>query len=122
MPGVLKRRLHGFMRARLLPAHLVASGFAIGAMVTLLESVCTGQVYLPALMVMAREPQHRFHGLGLLALYNLMFVVPVAIVMAAAWRGTGSAVLVRWSQRNVVWGKSLMAAFFIGLAVLVLLL
>jgi hypothetical protein len=73
-------------------------------------------------MVVAHNPGLRIHALRLLAIYNLTFLVPVMVVMIAAWLGTSGMVLADWSRRNVVWGKVLMGLFFAILAVLIVVL
>lgn len=50
---------------------VVGTGLACGVVVTLLDSLCTGQVYVPVLALLAKE-QHSVRALILLALYNLM--------------------------------------------------
>lgn len=120
MPDSLRRRVHGMLRERITPTGLLGSGLVAGSLVTILESVCTGQVYGPTLMAVAREPGLRLHAMRLLAIYNLAFLVPVIVVMIAAWRGTTSMIMADWSRRNAVWGKVLMGLFFLGLAVLIL--
>jgi hypothetical protein len=120
LPDVLRNRVHRLLRSRITPGGLAGGGLAAGVLVTLLESVCTGQVYGPTLMAVARDPALRPHAMRLLAIYNLAFLVPVAVVMIAAWRGTTSLALAGWSRRNAVWGKVLMGAFFLALGVLLL--
>jgi cytochrome c biogenesis protein CcdA len=56
----------------------------------------------------------------LLAVYNLAFLVPVLLVMIAAWRGTTSLTLAEWSRRNAVWGKVLLGLFFLALGIVLL--
>jgi hypothetical protein len=120
MPDKLRQRVHGLLRRRITPGGLFGSGFVASVLVTLLESVCTGQVYGPTLMAVARDPNLRAHGLGLLAVYNLAFLVPVLLVMIAAWRGTTSLTLAEWSRRNAVWGKVLLGLFFLALGIVLL--
>ncbi len=83
----LKRRMHEVMRTNLNPANLFLSALIIEAcVVTIIEAVCTGQVYLPTLVLMSRcrDPRER---LPLLLLYNLMFIIPVVIVIVAGFAG-----------------------------------
>jgi hypothetical protein len=121
MPDAVRNRVHSLIRSRITVGGLAGSGLVAGVLVTLLESVCTGQVYGPTLLAVARDPHLRPHALGLLAVYNLAFLVPVLVVMVAAWRGTSSMALAGWSRRNVVWGKILLGTFFLALGVLILL-
>ena len=121
MPKKLQTRVHALLRRRITPTSLVSSGLAAGALVTLIESVCTGQIYLPTMAAVARDPQLHGRALSLLTVYNLAFCVPVTVVMFAAWGGTSSLAMADWSRRNVVWGKIGLGMLFLGLAVLVLM-
>lgn len=122
LPDSLKRRMHAIMRNRLNPGNLFLSALLIGLLVTLIEAVCTGQVYLPTLVLMSRYAETRARAFSLLLLYNVMFIVPLIIVVIAAFAGTRNQRLVEWSKRNVVWGKILMGLLFVGLAGVLLVL
>jgi cytochrome c biogenesis protein CcdA len=121
LPAGLKQRIHARLRGVARARSLVIGGAAAGAIVTALESVCTGQVYLPTLVLIMRE-----EGSGLafkyLAGYNLMFIVPMLAILALVMGGLRTIELVAWSRRSVVTGKVLMGMLFIGMAVLVILL
>jgi threonine/homoserine/homoserine lactone efflux protein len=120
LPEGIKRRMHDIMRVRVSSGGLLAGALVTGFLVTLLESVCTGQVYLPTLVFLTRHPDLHGRTWALLALYNLMFIVPLVVVFVAAYRGVRSQRLVEWSKRNVVWGKFLMGLFFLALALVIL--
>jgi cytochrome c biogenesis protein CcdA len=120
LPDRIKRRIHAIMRERLSLRHLVPSTALIGVLVTLLESVCTGQVYVPTLVFLTTHPELGRRAWTLLVIYNVMFVVPLAVVTAAACYGTRSQRLMEWSRRNVVRSKVLLGLFFAGLAVVLL--
>lgn len=120
LPDRLKRRMHEIMRTRLNPANLFMSALVIGCLVTLIEAVCTGQVYLPTLVLLSRHAGTRARAFPLLLLYNLCFVLPLVFVIIAAFCGTRNQRLLEWSRRNVVWGKVLMGLLFAGLAVVLL--
>jgi len=122
LPGRIKQRIHALVRTGIRTHSLVAGGSLIGAGVTLLESVCTGQVYVPALVLMSRSGRLAGRALGLLALYNLMFVIPLVIVFALTYKGLQTPALIAWSRRNVVPGKLLTGLFFVITAILILLL
>ncbi len=94
--------------------------FAAGALVTLLEAPCTGQIYGPVLFYLSRQPAGA-RVWGLLLLYNLMFVLPPALVfaLAARWQASGGR-LADWGRQNVVRAKLLMAAAMLALAVLLI--
>ena len=117
----MKQRIHRVMRTRLSSGSLFMSAAVIGFLVTLLESVCTGQVYVPTLALMARESAHPARAMGLLTLYNAAFVAPLAGVIVAVFLGARNPRLLEWSQRNVVGSKCAMGVLFVALAVVLVL-
>jgi cytochrome c biogenesis protein CcdA len=54
--------------------------------------------------------------------YNLLFILPLVLVFIAVYSGLRSETLLRWSSRNVVFSKTLLGVFFIGLALFFLFL
>lgn len=85
-----------------------------------MESVCTGQMYVPTLVVMAKTGTEK--EWGYLLLYNLMFVVPLIIVFLLTYFGLKTEALVAWSKQNVVISKILLGLFFILMAGLIVVL
>ena len=99
--------------------HLVLGGLLIGSAVTALESVCTGQVYVPTLMVVAKGGFSATVWAYLLA-YNAMFVLPLVVVFVAVYLGLRTEALLRWTRREVVWAKVALGTLFVGMAGLML--
>jgi cytochrome c biogenesis protein CcdA len=122
LPDGLKRRMHGLMRTALGPRAGLATGLFAGAAVTVLESVCTGQTYLPALAFIVRSGADRWRGLAYLAAYNAMFIVPLVVVLVLTVRGMQWSRLAAWSRRETAAAKWLMAGVFAALAVTVILM
>ncbi len=120
LPQRIKRRIHEVMRKNLKTHHLVTAALVIGIVVSGLESICTGQVYLPTIALVTRDPTLRLNAYGYLLLYNLMFITPLIIVFGIAYFGVGSERLGRFAQQNFVAIKFLTACLFVGLAVLML--
>jgi cytochrome c biogenesis protein CcdA len=90
--------------------------------VTVLESVCTGQVYVPALVLMIKSGQSVWRSAAYLGMYNLIFVMPLIILLTLACFGLRTPALVEWSRRNVATGKVLLGLFFLGMAAMMLAL
>ncbi|MGQ9660972.1 MAG: cytochrome c biogenesis CcdA family protein [Kiritimatiellia bacterium] len=90
--------------------------FTAGVLVTAIESVCTGQIYLPTLALVVKSGTSTARGLALLGLYNLMFVVPLLMVLLIVYRGMRIAALLEWSRRNVFYSKLALGGFFLVLA------
>ena len=120
IPKKTKERIHRFMNSRLGWGGPVLGGFVTGAGVTILESVCTGQSYVPVLMYMLKQDCTEFYFWLLLITYNLLFVLPLAVVFICFHRGMELKSLIAWSRRNLVAVKILLGVFFVAMAVLLL--
>jgi len=122
LPRPIMRLTHAVMRRGLQSRHLVLGGIGIGIAVTALESICTGQVYVPTLALILRGGSSFLRATSYLALYNFLFILPLIIVFWLTWRGLRTAELLAWSRRNVVSSKCLLGFFFLGLAALLMML
>ena len=121
IPKKIKERIHAFMHSRLGVGGPVLGGFVTGAGVTILESVCTGQSYLPVLMFMVKQDCSHFCYWVLLVTYNLLFVMPLAVVFVCFHRGMELKALINWSKNNLVIVKVLLGIFFTAMALLLLM-
>ncbi|HUJ76981.1 MAG TPA: DUF1573 domain-containing protein [bacterium] len=119
LPSSFKKRIHDSIRSRVRVAALVGSSLVLGFLVSLFEFACTGQVYLPLLGYLARMKQQP-DALGLLALYNLCFILPLLVVFAASWLGVTSGRITTAFQAHMGKVKLGLAVVFVGLAVLTL--
>ena len=98
---------------------VVVTGFGCGFLVTLLDSLCTGQIYVPVLALISREAE-AWRSFMLLAVYNLAFIAPLIVIFILAAKGADSERMSRWSKRNVFPSKIAMGIVFAILGVLVL--
>ncbi len=116
LPKRLSDRAHAAVRTRRRRGFVGLGSFALGLSVSLLELVCTGQIYLPTLVYLSNQGsrQARFLLLG----YNLAFVTPLLVVVLAMWSGADSQRLAMWARRNAAATKLALAAVFILLSVL----
>jgi thiol-disulfide isomerase/thioredoxin len=95
----------------------ILSGFVI----SIVEAGCTGQVYLPTIMYIAREvQQYRLRALGYLLFYNAFFIVPLLLVFLGIFFGSQSRALVNFGRKNVFVSKIALAGLFVILGVLLL--
>ena len=101
---------------------LFAAAFVVGIMVSVIEAVCTGQVYVPTLAYIMKDPALRAKALAYLLLYNLMFIVPLVAVFALSLAGCSSERFSGFFKRRLGAAKLLLAALFAGLGVLLLVL
>lgn len=91
-PPAVAGMARGAARRGTVPA-LLAGGFLIG----LCTVPCSGAVYLAVLALLAAQPS-RWTGYGYLVLYNVIFVLPLLAIIAAA---TVPALLRRLARWNV---------------------
>ena len=98
---------------------VVVAGLGCGFLVTLLDSLCTGQIYVPVLALISREPG-AWRSFALLAIYNLAFITPLVAVFMLAAKGADSERMSRWSKRNVFPSKIALGFMFAILGALVL--
>lgn len=119
LPSSFKKRIHASIRTRVRMAALVGSSLVLGFLVSVFEFACTGQVYLPMLGYLARMSRQP-DALGLLALYNLCFILPLLVVFGASWLGVTSGRITAAFQAHMGKVKLGLAVVFAGLAVLTL--
>jgi hypothetical protein len=120
LPKSVKDRIHKVIRIGLRTRGLVVGAVGVGFLVSILESLCTGQVYLPTIIFVTRSPRLRADALGYLLLYNLMFIVPLAGILTAAYFGVRSETIGKFLRRRMAAFKLAMAAVFAGLGILVI--
>jgi cytochrome c biogenesis protein CcdA len=102
---------------------IAAAAFVSGIIVSFLELVCTGQIYLPAIRMMFFD----VGGLWLKAIfyllvYNLAFVVPLLGVFLLAYLGVTSEQLRGWLTRHMGATKLATAVFFAALGAIILII
>lgn len=120
LPRRLKLAIHTVMRKGLHYRHLIPGAFIIGVLVTAIESVCTGQVYVPTLVFLTKVGN--FQATLFLIIYNLAFIIPLLVLFALAYKGATTVQLINWSRKNIVPSKILMGCLFVLLAVLIIIL
>lgn len=116
MPAFLKGRVHGVIRKEVRVNRYILAAAATGFVVSILELACTGQVYLPTILFVSRAQAFRVNAIAYLAIYNIMFIVPLLAVFSLAYAGTGSERVSVLFQRHVSWVKLATSLFFFALA------
>lgn len=120
LPDRLKTLSHNVMKKGLKFHYLMAGSFVTGVAVTLLESVCTGQVYVPTLALMSNESGVFSKWFGLLLLYNLMFILPLIGVFIMTYCSISVLTAIKLTRTNLLAGKILLGVFFLALAVIMM--
>ena len=122
IPDFLKKKIHRIIRessGEEEESHtmrfLLAAVF-IGFIVTLLQSTCTSQVYLPTLLFVTHVPSLRGNAVLYLVLYNLVYILPLLAIFGIVYWGVTSQQLALFLQEKAPSIKILTSLFFFALA------
>lgn len=96
---------------------LITSAFISGFLVSLLEAVCTGQTYLPTISFILKASPLKLQAFGYLVSYNLMFILPLAVIFIFGLLGATSGQFSKFLKSNLAVVKILMASLFFGLGI-----
>jgi cytochrome c biogenesis protein CcdA len=96
---------------------LVVGAFITGFLVSWLEAVCTGQVYLPTIVMVLKSTNIKLRAFLYLLLYNFMFIVPLVGIFILALFGVSSSEFSRFLKKHFLLTKILMAVLFFGLGI-----
>ena len=123
LPHGLKVRIHKIMGFFLRDkqkstVRLVLAALAVGFCVSLVEAVCTGQVYVPTCVLIMQDPQFRARAAFYLVLYHLMFIVPLVTVFVLALIGYESKGFNDFLKKHLGLMKILLCLVFLALFVL----
>jgi len=116
LPSFLKNMIHSAIRKNVRLSNYILMAAVTGFIVSLLELACTGQIYLPTIMFISTIPDLKVNALFYLLFYNLMFVLPLALVFSFTYWGTTSAQWAALTQKNFGKIKIAMTLLFFGLA------
>jgi len=88
LPLRVKRWIHHEIRERLTSSEkIMMSGFITGFLVSSMEFLCTGQIYLPTILYMIRESETTFKAFMFLIIYNLFFILPILGMVLSIYYG-----------------------------------
>lgn len=130
LPKPVKNRIHAVIgshyRRQVKPGaespgqdvfRLITSAVITGFLVTLLEAVCTAQLYVPTITVILKTTPLKLQAFGYLAVYNLMFIVPLLIIFLFALLGVTSGQFAAFLKKHLALIKILMASLFFALGI-----
>lgn len=104
--------------AQLMEVGSIPAAFGLGALVGLCEFPCTGGPYLLVLGLL-HDTQTYVRGLGYLTLYNLVFILPLAIILFVASEPALLERVKAWKKENNqgmrLWGG--IAMILLGVAI-----
>lgn len=113
-PRAIAARATGIARRATVPA-LALGGFLIG----LCTVPCSGAIYLAVLSLLSTQPSP-WQGFAYLVLYNLMFTVPLVLLLLVAAVRPTLRQLARWNRHHGPWLKSTLGLIGIGMGLLIL--
>jgi cytochrome c biogenesis protein CcdA/peroxiredoxin len=116
VPSALERRIRSAIRTGARARTFVLASFVVGLVVSLLELACTGQVYLPTIIFVSAIPELRARAIGYLVLYNLVFILPLVVIVLSVYFGTTSQQLVATLKKRAALVKVALGVLFTGLA------
>lgn len=116
LPERNKGMIHRLIRDRARTGFVASSAFLVAFPVSLFEFMCTGQTYLPTIVLIFSQNTLRARAALLLVVYNLLFVLPLVLVSVIAYFGVTSERLIAWLRRNATVVKVATAVLFIVLA------
>jgi len=130
VPNFLKKKIHQMIRVRsdVLEAkkesasiRFLLSAVVIGFIVTLFQSTCTSQVYLPTILFVTNIPSLRGNAVLYLLLYNFVYILPLLVIFGIVYWGVTSEQLSFFLQKRASTIKLLTSVFFFALAGILIL-
>ena len=109
VPNFLKKRIHRIIRTRSneleedkpgQSTRFLLAALFIGFIVTLLQSTCTSQVYLPTLLFVTNVPSLKGSAYLYLIFYNLIYILPLLAIFGIVYWGVTSEQLSFFLQKK----------------------
>lgn len=116
LPAILQKTIRENIRSEMKNYRIFFSSILLGFLVSLLELVCTGQVYLPIVGYMTRATP--FHGLFYLFVYNIGFILPLSAVFLFVYAGISSKKVGEWFGKNMLVVKILFLILFLSFLII----
>ena len=129
LPAFIKTMMHRHIgsvyrqeqRFSKVPAKLAIVAFISGIFISALESVCTGQIYLPTITFVMNVPGLRTGAFFYLLVYNLFFILPLLAIFFLAYKGVASDRFTEFTMNHLGSIKIVYALLFFGLAAFLLI-
>jgi cytochrome c biogenesis protein CcdA len=113
---VFGKFLRGKNKAGILKMTLAA--FVVGFLVSIIEAVCTGQVYVPVLTFIVKESGLKTKAFFYLLLYNIMFIMPLVAVFILSLAGYKSKSFDGFLKKHLAMIKVILAFVFLLLGLM----
>lgn len=96
------------------------SSFILGYVISVMELVCTGQVYLP-IVGMISDPDTRVSAISYLSVYNLAFITPLIFVFVFTAAGVSYKSITVYFGKYAFYTKVFMSILFFSMSVLIMI-
>ncbi len=117
LPGVLRGQVYAVVQSSGGAPIYILGVFVTGALISLIELACTGQIYLPTIVFVMSIPELRPQAIIYLVLYNLLFIAPLIVVFLLVYGGTTVLQLGDFLRKNIARVKLAIAGVFALLAI-----
>jgi len=117
LPKGFRIKINQYLKKSFSEKKLIVAAILSGFVISLLEAGCTGQIYLPTIMYIARESTS-LRAFSFLILYNIFFIIPLLVVFIGVYYGSQSKALVGFGRKNILFSKLAMGALFLVLSIL----
>lgn len=97
------------------------STVVLGVLVTVFEMPCSLPLYAGMLDILSRSELTKIATVGYLGLYNLMFILPLLVILAVVYSGKKITLVKEWEHRSKKWMKLLMGSMLVGFGIWLLL-
>ena len=122
LPMFLKRRIHEAIRKQSRSGRLAMGAFLAGAIVSVLELACTGQVYLPTIIFVTGVEGLKTDAILYLLVYNLLFVLPLVIIFVISYLGISSQQIGAVMEAHMDRVKFILGFFFLLLGLMLVVI
>jgi len=116
LPERNKGMIHTLIRGQARTGFVATSAFLVAFPVSLFEFMCTGQTYLPTIVLIFSQNVLKQRAALFMVIYNLLFILPLVVITVIAYLGVTSDHLVTWLKRNAAPVKAATAVLFVALA------
>ncbi len=116
IPESQKERLNKYIKKATLPAAMI-----LGILVAFFELPCTGGVYLAIISLLASR-ETWWTAFAYLFFYNVVFVLPLLIILFGAYKGLAPEKIEHWRQAQKKKMRLAIGLVLVGLGVLMFLL
>jgi cytochrome c biogenesis protein CcdA len=104
LPDFFQNKIRESIRMEFKDYRIIISSVFLGFSVTLLELLCTGGIYFPAIAALTRL-ERQITGLFYLAIYNISFIIPLIFIFMLVYFGVSSKKIGNFLANKTVYIK-----------------